>query len=87
MNKNITELYDPFAYVVADDDDKIIAVRWHRENNYVRFDRDGTVSFAGSEKNIDNHELKQLMIMWLALEHPKCLDFDATEDMGETVRE
>jgi len=78
---NIIEIEDPFSYIIDNGD--ITGVVWQRGNNIVQFDRDGTINVIGYIKNIKNHELRQLMIMWLALEHPGCLNFDIQTEEGK----
>ena len=76
---NIIELDDPFTYTC--DDGMFKGVTWQRgATRLLSIDNDGTICCTfGMSKPVPKHELKQLMIMWLALNYPDCLRFDDLE--------
>ena len=63
------------------DSKKIEAVQWFKRNQYVEFRNDGFVSAIQKTDGtgIGKHELRQLMIMWLALNYPDTLSYDELE--------
>lgn len=73
----VTELDDGLIYVFGDDKE-IEAVQWFKRNQYVAFRNDGFVSALQKTdgSGIGKHELRQLMIMWLALNYPDTLAYD-----------
>lgn len=76
---NIFELNDPLSYVIGGNDE-IEAVQWFKDNQYITIELSGkTQTLLKTNKNIESHELRQLMIMWLALTYPDCLNFDALD--------
>ena len=77
----VTELDDGLFYVFDDDSKKIEAVQWFKGNQYVEFSNDGFVSAMQKTDGtgIGKHELRQLMIMWLALNYPDTLAYDELE--------
>jgi len=76
----VIELDDPFTYVVDDGDGKFVAVQWTKHPNYLTIGLDGKVdSLIKTNCIIPPHELRQLFIMWLALNNPDCLNFEAVE--------
>ena len=75
---NIIELNDPFNYIV-DSEDNFTGVQWmNKRGQIAQFDCDGEV-FSSHTIPIPKHELRQLMIMWLALNYPDCLNYDDNE--------
>lgn len=79
MSAEIIKLSDPFFYVFDDENEnEILAVMWRRDRDYMQFSLNG--SFYSSTKYIPNHELRQLMIMWLALMYPDALSYDHLEN-------
>lgn len=83
----VTELDDGLIYVFGDEPEKIEAVQWFKRNQYVEFRNDGFVSALQKTdgSGIGKHELRQLMIMWLALNYPDTLAFDEVE-REETIK-
>ena len=77
----VTELDDGLIYVFDDDSGKIEAVQWLKRSQFVEFRNDGFVSALQKTdgSGIGKHELRQLMIMWLALNYPDTLSFDEVE--------
>ncbi len=77
----VTEINDGLSYITDDDDKGIQGVSWAKRNQDVEFWNDGRVeSFIKVDgSGIQKHELKHLMIMWLALNYPDCLKFDDLE--------
>lgn len=69
---------EPFSYEVKGE--KITGVIWERDGERVTFDFDGVVEISGMDDTfwigLPPEELKQLMIMWLAIFSPECLSFD-----------
>lgn len=74
----ILKLDDGFFYITSNDSDEIEGVQWFKRNQYVIFDNSGYVSAINKSdgSGIEKHELRQLMIMWLALNYPDCLAED-----------
>ena len=74
----VAELEDGFSYIFGDDPEKIEAVQWLKRNQYVEFRNDGFVSALQKTNGsgIGRHELRQLMIMWLAINYPDTLAYD-----------
>lgn len=80
MMAEIIKLDDPFSYTVNDKTQTIEGVQWLKNNQYVGIDLNGHMStLLKTDKNIEAHELRQLMIMWLALTYPDTLQFDELE--------
>ena len=77
----VTEIDDGLSYIFDDDSDNIAAVSWFKRNQYVEFNCDGRVTalIKTDGSGIQRHELKHLMIMWLALNYPDCLAYDDLE--------
>lgn len=83
---DIVHLPDYLHYILGDNGG-IQAVQWFRDNNYLTFESSGKVdSLLRADNNIQKHELKELMIMWLALNYPDVLQFDHLES-EETKRD
>jgi len=85
----VTEIDDGFSYIFDDDSKTIESVMWMKRGQYVLFRNEGAIveslqKIDGS--GIGKHELRQLMIMWLALNYPDCLAFDKLED-EEKIRD
>ena len=76
---NIIELNDPFSYIC--DNGVFGGVTWQRDiTRLLSINNDGGIYCTfGIQKPVPKHELKQLMIMWLALNYPDCLNFDDLE--------
>jgi len=83
----VVQIDDPFFYVTGDEG-QIVGVSWQRTKgaDIVTIMRDGTLNAVTHLTNMQNHEMRQLMIMWLALEHPDCLNFDPLEEENK-IRE
>ena len=77
----VIELDDGLGYVFEEDTREIKAVQWFKRNQYVEFRNDGFVQALQKTDNsgIGKHELRQLMIMWLALNYPDTLALDELE--------
>lgn len=77
----VTEIDDGLYYIFGDDPQKIEAVQWHKRNQFVEFRNNGYVEALQKtdDSGIGKHELRQLMIMWLALNYPDTLVYDEIE--------
>ena len=75
---NVFELNDPFSYQIGDNG-KIDAVQWFNGSQYIVINLDGTIETLLLLDNMQSHELRQLMIMWLALKYPDTLNYDENE--------
>jgi hypothetical protein len=75
----VTEIDDGLVYET--DNNKIAAVSWQKRGQFVHFRNDGFVSALQKidGTGIGKHELRQLMIMWLALNYPDTLAYDELE--------
>jgi hypothetical protein len=77
---NVIKLDDPFSYLINDKTGTIEGVQWFKGNQYVHIELSGKMStLLKTNSNIGAHELRQLMIMWLALVYPDTLKFDDLE--------
>ena len=82
--RNVIELDDPFTYTC--DNGVFRGVTWQRGTRLLNIDNDGSICCTfDTSAPVPKHELKQLMIMWLALNYPDCLKFDDLEK-EETIR-
>lgn len=72
----VTELNDPFEYITDAVTEKLIGVSWCDRIYSMAIMSNGEVITNSLEVEIPKHELKQLMIMWLALEYPDSLNID-----------
>ena len=76
---NVFNLKDPLSYAI-NKKGKIESVQWFRDGQYITIDLDdGSMSTLLKVSNIKKHELRQLMIMWLCLTYPDCVNFDEVE--------
>ena len=77
----VTEIDDGLSYIFNDETKNIEAVQWLKRSQYVEFKNDGFVSALQKTdgSGIGKHELRQLMIMWLALNYPDTLAYDELE--------
>lgn len=73
----VTNLDDGLRYVFGDNNE-IEAVQWFKRKQHVEFKNNGFVSSIQKTdgSGICRHELRQLMIMWLALNYPDTLAYD-----------
>ncbi len=74
---DVVVIEDPFSYIC--DDGIMSGVTWQRgKTKLLSIMNSGEIqcTFRGA---IPKHELRQLMIMWLALNYPDCLRFDELE--------
>lgn len=69
---NVVSLEDPFTYI--QDKGRIVAVMWKKEKNYLAISLSGYISRIGDHPK--PHEMRQLMIMWLAIDCPHVLAED-----------
>ena len=80
MSDNVIAFPENFYYDIQDEGDtKVIhGVIWKRGDDELYIGRDGGVQT--NTDSIPKNELKELMIMWLALEYPDVIEWD--EDDG-----
>ena len=84
---NVIQIEDPFFYITDDSSRKIVAVQWFKNNQYIEIGIDGKMNtLLKTNGNIQAHELRQLMTMWLALTYPDTLRVDDVEKENE-IRE
>lgn len=74
----VIELKDPFTYVFDDKTRRVIAVMWKKGKSHLAFGGSGFVDKIGESPK--PHELRQLMVMWLAINYPDQLSFDAMKE-------
>lgn len=75
---NVIQLNDPFSYILEQGPEKetIVGVqRRNRDGSVLELHNDGFVG-CYNDHFIPKHELKQLMIMWLALNYPDVVNWD-----------
>ena len=84
---NVVDIDDPFSYIF--DNGVFGGVVWQRGNRrLLSIDNNGAIFCSfNAEPIIPKHELRQLMVMWLALNYPDCLRFDHLEKEKEVRRE
>ena len=79
---DVVEINDPFSYIISDDGkgDVIEAVQWMNQqtSQMVVIENNGSI-FCSHTLAVPRHELRQLMIMWLALNYPDVLKCDELE--------
>lgn len=73
----VIQMKDPYSYFM-NDKGKAIGVKFERAGTYIAIcnDDDLVRILADQECSMHKSELKQLMIMWLALNYPDVLKFD-----------
>ena len=74
----VIEIDDGFGYIHDAETNSIQSVQWFKRSQFVEFKNDGYVEALQKTdgSGISRHELRQLMIMWLALNYPDVLAFD-----------
>ena len=79
MTAKILEFPDPFEYIMYND--SVTGIAWCGAGVRVEFFRDGTVSATnGAVYEMPKNALKELMVMWLALEYPELVEIEEGEN-------
>jgi len=76
----VTEIDDGLSYEF-DENAVCVGVNWNKRQQIVDFQNSGYVNalVRTDGTGIGRHELKELMIMWLALNYPDTLAYDKLE--------